>query len=450
MTDFAIHTEGLSKRFELGVQAGGYATIRDMISTGVRSAFRRDRKRRGAKTTPELWALRDVNVDIKPGEVVGVVGRNGAGKSTFLKVLSRITEPSSGFVDIRGRVGSLLEVGAGFHAELTGLENIFLNSAILGMRKREIRERLDEIVAFAELADFLHTPVKHYSSGMYMRLAFSVAAHLDPDILLIDEVLAVGDAAFQNRCLGKMEAVAGQGRTVLLVSHNMGAVRGLCQRAIWLNEGKVEADGDVYEVVQQYLDSSTTSTFRRVNELHKFAVEGVTLRNGAGEPSTFFAPGEPMTIEIDYEAGKPIEQPFVILVIQSIHGKCFTANMLLDGNRPEVLSGRGTLKCSFDSLPLLPQSYSIGVTIRAADGRETIVGASDAVTFNVAGDMERFNFRGERLHGLAERSFPVVVPYEWEHPDGTRVRVDLGAQNGVAARLDEDGTRSVRATLQYD
>src|SRR5450432_3408421 len=227
MSDFAIRAEGLSKQYRIGEKQASYKTLRDSVSGLAKSAWRRLRSdRQVAKVVAadnRIWALRDVSFEIRPGEVVGVIGRNGAGKSTLLKVLARITEPTEGRAVIRGRVGSLLEVGTGFHPELTGRENMYLNGAILGMRRREMDRKLDDIFAFAEIEKFIDTPVKFYSSGMYLRLAFSVAAHLETEILLVDEVLAVGDMRFQKRCLGKMESVAAEGRTVLFVSHNLGA-----------------------------------------------------------------------------------------------------------------------------------------------------------------------------------------------------------------------------------
>ncbi|RME47458.1 MAG: ABC transporter ATP-binding protein, partial [Chloroflexi bacterium] len=250
MSDIAIRVEHLSKRYRIGQLHRPHDTLRDSIADfGLRIADWLSRranpksKIQNSKSDDTIWALRDVSFEVKRGEVVGIIGRNGAGKSTLLKILSRITEPTSGRAEIHGRVGSLLEVGTGFHPELTGRENIYLNGAILGMRKREIDRKFDEIVAFAEIEKFIDTPVKRYSSGMYVRLAFAVAAHLEPEILLVDEVLAVGDAAFQKKCLGKMGDVAKEGRTVLFVSHNMAAITSLCQRAIWLEEGKIKEDG---------------------------------------------------------------------------------------------------------------------------------------------------------------------------------------------------------------
>src|SRR5215471_13062361 len=250
MNDIVIRTENLSKKFTIGSQSN-YDTLRDQIAMGVAVLFKS--RKRGAESPNVFWALKDVSMEVKRGEVVGLIGRNGAGKSTLLKVLSRITEPSSGFAEIRGRVASLLEVGTGFHAELSGRENIYLNGAILGMKRAEIRRKFDDIVDFAEVNEFIDTPVKHYSSGMYVRLAFAVAAHLEPEILFVDEVLAVGDAAFQRKCLGKMGEVAREGRTILFVSHNMAAVERLCQTAIVLDCGRIAALGTAADMVTEYV-----------------------------------------------------------------------------------------------------------------------------------------------------------------------------------------------------
>ncbi len=251
MSDIAIQVQDLSKQYEITVGKRPHDTLRDQVSDGIRSLFHRNGHGRTRRET--IWALENVSFEVKQGEVVGVIGRNGAGKSTLLKILSRITEPSSGFADIRGRVGSLLEVGTGFHPELTGRENIYLNGAILGMKKAEIERKFDEIVDFSGVDKFIDTPVKRYSSGMHVRLAFAVAAHLEPEILIVDEVLAVGDAGFQKKCIGKMEGVAREGRTVLFVTHNMLSVQSLCTRGIVLTKGKVTFDGTSEQAVMEYL-----------------------------------------------------------------------------------------------------------------------------------------------------------------------------------------------------
>ncbi len=259
-----IKVESLSKEYKIGSRADQFLTLRDTLSNLWRVPFRRAASDGEDADSRRIWALRDVSFEVMPGEIVGIVGRNGAGKSTLLKILSRITQPTSGQIDIYGRVGSLLEVGTGFNPELTGRENVYLNGAILGMRRREIDRKFDEIVEFSEVDKFIDTPVKHYSSGMYMRLAFGVAAHLEPEILIVDEVLAVGDFSFQKKCIGKISAVAREGRTVLFVSHNIVALRSLCHRAIWLSEGKVERIGGVDEVVNGYLQQDNRTRHEKI------------------------------------------------------------------------------------------------------------------------------------------------------------------------------------------
>jgi len=265
MTDIAIRVEHLSKRYRIGRQEQpAYRTLRETLAEALLAPVRRVRRAPGSSHPGRpgdnyIWALRDVSFEVRRGEVVGIIGRNGAGKTTLLKILSRITEPTEGYAEIHGRVGSLLEVGTGFHPELTGRENIYLNGAILGMRRAEIGRKFDEIVAFAEIEKFLDTPVKRYSSGMYVRLAFAVAAHLEPEILLVDEVLAVGDAAFQKKCLGKMGDVAKGGRTVLFVSHNMASIRELCPTCFWIDKGRIRQAGLASEIIDGYLRDSDKS-----------------------------------------------------------------------------------------------------------------------------------------------------------------------------------------------
>jgi lipopolysaccharide transport system ATP-binding protein len=261
MNDTAIRIAGLGKQYHLGVAGANYATLRDQLrrwtTSSLGTLLRRGQR---AESKPSFWALKDVSFDVKQGDVVGIIGRNGSGKTTLLKILSRITEPTEGTASVRGRVGSLLEVGTGFHGELSGRENVFLNGAILGMSRAEILSRFDQIVAFAEVEKFIDTPVKHYSIGMYVRLAFAVAAHLEPEILIVDEVLAVGDAEFQAKCLGKLGSVADSGRTVLFVSHNMQAVSSLCNRGVVLSEGRLQFDGSAEEAIMHYGRNQAVAT----------------------------------------------------------------------------------------------------------------------------------------------------------------------------------------------
>jgi lipopolysaccharide transport system ATP-binding protein len=317
-TDWAITAEGLGKTYLIRHQTGrSYLALRDVLAERARRAGQRVIHPRGgsASTDPsreEFWALQDVSFTIKPGERVGIIGRNGAGKSTLLKILSRITDPSAGRLGIRGRVASLLEVGTGFHPELTGRENIYLNGAVLGMSRVDIKRKFDEIVAFAEVEQFLDTPVKRYSSGMYVRLAFAVAAHLEPEILIVDEVLAVGDASFQKKCLGKMEDVGREGRTVIFVSHNMAAITRLCERGILLDKGHAMADGPAHQIAGSYLRSGLGSTGTREwndpwrapgNDVVKLA--RVSVRSEEGKIVDAIDIRRPVSVEMEYEVLKP-------------------------------------------------------------------------------------------------------------------------------------------------
>lgn len=318
MSDIAIRIEGLGKQYHIGGRQERYRTLRDTLAEVFMAPVRRAGKLLRGQTTgaAELdevfWALQDISFEVRRGEVVGIIGRNGAGKSTLLKILSRITEPTTGFAEIRGRVGSLLEVGTGFHPELTGRENIYLNGAILGMKRGEIERQFDAIVAFAEVERFIDTPVKHYSSGMYLRLAFAVAAHLEPEILLVDEVLAVGDARFQRKCLNKMQDVGQHGRTVFFVSHNMPAITRLCERTILLDEGRILQDGPSHKVVSTYLNAGSGTTAVREwpdpakapgSEVAR--LRAVRVRTEDGRTTDVVDIRQPVGIEMEYEVLKP-------------------------------------------------------------------------------------------------------------------------------------------------
>jgi lipopolysaccharide transport system ATP-binding protein len=311
MTHPAIRAEKVSKRFRLGTRQTSYRTLRETITDTVKAPLRWATGRGGSASAgdDELWALRDVSFEIKHGDVVGVIGRNGAGKSTLLKILSRITDPTEGRVAIHGRVGSLLEVGTGFHPELTGRENIYLYGAILGMKMSEIAAKFDEIVAFAEVDKFIETPVKHYSSGMYMRLAFAVAAHLEPEILLVDEVLAVGDAIFQKKCLGKMGEVSRHGRTVFLVSHNIGAILSLCTKGLLFHKGQLLREGPIEEVARQYvgmgLQDSPVVSYPE-NTQSEIQILRVSLLDHERKPTTQLDILRPFSVEIEYAVHTPV------------------------------------------------------------------------------------------------------------------------------------------------
>jgi lipopolysaccharide transport system ATP-binding protein len=303
-----IIAEGIAKEYRIGATETSYPTLRDALAAAAMNPLARLRKAvRKSKET--IWALNDINFEIQRGEVVGVIGRNGAGKSTLLKILARITEPTKGRIQLYGRIASLLEVGTGFHPELTGRENIFLNGAILGMRKAEIKRKFDEIVSFAEIEKFISTPVKHYSSGMYVRLAFAVAAHLEPDILVVDEVLAVGDLAFQQKCLGKMREVTNEGHTVLLVSHTMATIRRLCKKSIWLDGGRIRALGASEDVIQSYMGAQQSLgwEYTRDDAGDSAAIVRVTaarLRNHEGAVASTLNAKAGFTVEIDYSVRK--------------------------------------------------------------------------------------------------------------------------------------------------
>ncbi len=369
MSDVAIRVENLGKRYRIGERRARHDTLRDALADGLR----RHNVRRGtAEGKRDLWALRDVSFEIKRGEAVGVIGSNGAGKSTLLKILSRITEPTTGRATIQGRVGSLLEVGTGFHPELTGRENIYLYGAILGMRRAEIARRFDEIVAFAEIERLLDTPVKRYSSGMYVRLAFAVAAHLEPEVLLVDEVLAVGDAAFQKKCLGKMGDVAGEGRTVLFVSHNMAAVEHLCQWGLLLEAGRLRAADQMPLVVAMYLRGASQQGSGIVSLVghpfrnpayHPFLQE-LRLGTGDGRYSAELTSEGPFTAEVVINPVRPIAEPRVAFAIEDHMGRrIMTMASYMGGTPLPPITRPCRVSCTVPALDLGEGDYLVSVSI---------------------------------------------------------------------------------------
>jgi len=370
MSEYAIRAENIGKRYRLGETVGNYSTFRESMA----GWFRRSSKQITATASDdELWALRHLNFDVKQGEVLGIIGRNGAGKSTLLKVLSRVTEPTEGYAEIHGRVGSLLEVGTGFHPELTGRENIFLNGAILGMRRAEIAAKFDEIVDFSEVEQFIDTPVKRYSSGMYLRLAFAVAAHLEPEILVVDEVLAVGDAEFQRKCIGKMSDVAQQGRTVLFVSHNMSAILRLTTDTMVIEKGRMVMRAPSAQAVDYYLSQGFSEEGSRRWEADEVPASAGPFRpielrvvNAQGHEANTVRSVEPCSIEMEYEISEAVTGLRVGLYLMSTRGEyIFTS---FDTDEPEQYeamtvrpAGRYVSRCSIPADLLNEGRYVIGV-----------------------------------------------------------------------------------------
>jgi len=371
MSDTIIQVENLAKKYVIAHQekgVHGYKTFRGAMTNAAKSfasVFQSPAKKEVNRNQEEFWALEDVSFEIKQGDRVGIIGRNGAGKSTLLKILSRITEPTRGSVRIRGRVASLLEVGTGFHPELTGRENIFLNGAILGMSKVEIQRKFDEIVAFAEVEKFLDTPVKRYSSGMYVRLAFAVAAHLEPELLIVDEVLAVGDAQFQKKCLGKMEDVGKEGRTVLFVSHNMATINILCQRAVWLVGGRVQIDGQAEHVTSKYLtygvDHAGEAVINTSNLSQKFCFKRITLFNSEGNITSVFSVQEPIKICLEYNTTKTIEGLEISFQISNYFGVIVFCSNRSSSIPAKVPVGNHISEIEIPALFLVPGTYSVEI-----------------------------------------------------------------------------------------
>ncbi|MBY0525321.1 MAG: ABC transporter ATP-binding protein [Gemmataceae bacterium] len=396
-----IRIENLGKQYTIGTRRASYQTLRDSLADVARAPLR---WLRGERSSSEdtIWALKDINLEVRPGEVVGIIGRNGAGKSTLLKVLSRITEPTTGRVELFGRVGSLLEVGTGFHPELTGRENIYLNGAILGMRRREIARHFDAIVAFAEVDQFLDTPVKHYSSGMYMRLAFAVAAHLEPEILVVDEVLAVGDLPFQQKCLNRMKTMTASGVTVLLVSHNMAAIQTCCSRVIVLHAGRVSADGEAVDVIETFQQDNWNdpTDYRGADVSRNDSVEDVRLvafqmfaADGATTKTLKFS--DPVRIRIDLHANRRIDSPMIVFGIKRADGTiiCNFTNWY-DNFRIDYIDGFCSLEGWLPPLRLIPGCYEIHALVWHWGGG------------HLSGDMTRSTPLASRMFG----HFQVVGP----------------------------------------
>ncbi|MCG3154494.1 MAG: Vitamin B12 import ATP-binding protein BtuD [bacterium] len=401
MSDIAIRVEGLSKQYRIGARQERYKALRDSITDAMIAPFRRaasllrGQASDAAELNETIWALQDVSFEVKQGEVIGVIGRNGAGKSTLLKILSRITEPTKGYAEIYGRVGSLLEVGTGFHPELTGRENIFLNGAILGMRRREIERKFDEIVAFAEIEKFIDTPVKHYSSGMYVRLAFAVAAHLEPDVLIVDEVLAVGDGAFQKKCLGKMSDVAKAGRTVLFVSHNLATVNQLTERCLYLVNGQVMAFSSTRVAVNQYLKETLKHGRRQYSNLDYYRqnpslfigspakITHIRVSNDQVEYPTLEI-GSSLELLIDLEVSREIAGAMINLILKNAQGEHIVVFCSHDyGFSLSLQAGKYQSQIYADDFPLAPGEYYCNLGIASSTQSEAYDTIVDFPLFQV-------------------------------------------------------------------
>jgi len=391
--DVSVRVEGLSKRYRIGAQLNSDEALVSNVGRQLVAPLRNYRRLRDLRRFEEqadeenvVWALSDVSFVLRPGDILGVVGRNGAGKSTLLKVLARITEPTTGRIELRGRVASLLEVGTGFHPDLTGRENVFLNGTMLGMSRREVASRLDEILEFAEIRKFADTPVKRYSSGMYVRLAFSVAAHVDPDVLIADEVLAVGDAEFQRKSLGQMRGVAEGGRTVIFVSHNHALVSSLCNRAIWLERGQLMASGEVEDVLNTYARSQDThgsDVAHRTDRIGngRVRVTQTFLRGRDGGPTAAVAAGEPLELVVRYAGESGVDRLTVNVTIETLlRERVATVANFLSGDELLSIPAEGELVCSLDALPLNEGDYMLTVRLEA-----------DGVTADQIADTSRFH-----------------------------------------------------------
>jgi len=418
MGDVAIQTSELGKSYRLGVGRRGYGTLRESIVETAKGALGRVVGRRGERPDGDtLWALRDLSLTIEPGEVVGLIGHNGAGKSTLLKILSRIVEPTEGWADVSGRTGALLEVGTGFHPELTGRENIFLNGAILGMRRAEIRARFDEIVEFAEIARFLDTPVKRYSSGMSVRLAFAVAAHLEPEILLVDEVLAVGDAAFQRKSLGKMNEVAEAGRTVIFVSHNLAILQALCQRGVLLERGRAVIDAPVVEAIDGYLRTLERAaggdllerSDRDSRAYDESLIARVEVSDAEGGLTDTVVAGRTARIVVEVTEVLPMME-CRLTILNTLGHPVATLDSEVNAPvdvRDPALGPR--IECEIESLPLLPGRYRIDALLK---GKRQIQDGLQAVCFF---DVEP-GVVADRPTPISGADGDVVLSHRWRLP----------------------------------
>lgn len=414
-TSFALKAENLSKSYNLKSSEALGQTLRDVVSDFFRFHWRMGLGKGSAEDT--FWAIKDVDLEVKEGEVVGIIGRNGAGKSTLLKIFSQITEPTSGTVKVFGRIGSLLEVGTGFHPELSGRDNIFLNGSILGMGRKEIERKFDEIVSFAEVEKFIDTPVKRYSSGMYVRLAFAVAAHLEPEVLLIDEVLSVGDASFQKKCFGKISEVSREGRTILFVSHNTAALLGLCKRGVLLEQGRLTSDGPIESVVRDYMKhsfveaSADLSQFTDRQGSGKVRFTKVMFEDALGNTVQHGTSGQPLVIKLHYSApelSRLLHCRVSVTFYDNLGQPLFNCSSELVESSPSNLAAQGSIKCIIPKLPLSQNHYLLTFFFEVSNSIEDWL--HQVIELKV---MDGDYYGTGRLYPKGWQGKGVLVPYTW-------------------------------------
>ncbi len=415
--------DNVSKRYQLG---SGQGSLREVLSAVPRLLGRR----RGGSSSPDSyhWALREVSFHLNKGEALGIVGRNGAGKTTILKLMSKITKPTSGRVLIDGRVSALIELGAGFHPDLTGRDNIYLNGIILGLSRREVDQQFESIVEFAELASFIDTPVKRYSSGMYARLGFSVAAHTHPDVLVVDEVLAVGDSNFRQKCYDFIHSFVNSGRTTVFVSHDPFVAEQLCQRVVWLQRGEIAAIGNPSRVVEQYLSFMEEHAAEQVETPslghNKVDVLRVQLADTSGQPRQVFTSGEDVIVSVDYATQERVKHPHFCVWISETPAPdpLFAANMMIDGDAPAFIAGEGTIQCVFKNIPLMPRVYYVWVEVWGEDRAELLFQWQRLGSFHVVDPTLLLNIdeRKGAVH-FSKSHGPIRVPYEWRMTSNSRL-----------------------------
>lgn len=412
----AVNFENVSKRYQIG---SGRRSLGEVVSGLPARLLQRNASK--FNSANEFWALRDVSFTLQPGQVLGLIGRNGAGKTTTLKLLSGIVQPTTGRVAIAGRVSALIELGAGFHPDLTGRENVFLNGVILGLSRREIARKFESIVAFAELERFIDTPVKRYSSGMYARLGFAVAAHVDPDVLLVDEVLAVGDLGFQKKCHEFIQRFVSSGKTAIFVTHNMFVVEQVCSELIWLKDGSVAMTGPSSDVLPKYLDWTDACTLvdgdsQGASERAGFTILEVNFTDRDGNLRDTFRTGEDIVVQLKYQADSAIRRPHFCLGVSPQGGSpLFLASMLVDGQCPDAITGVGVLRCRFKHTPLMPKVYEIWGEVWGSDRLERIITWRQLGKFRIADPAVVRNGtigKGGLRHLRTDAA--VQVPYEWD------------------------------------